>query len=117
MSELWLPSADTLWLNAIGIVPLAIMIAGITRFFPCRPVTKHTLWLTTLLWLVAPPLLPSLSIREPEPMLAEAGSKDLPDATQAEAAPDHDPSDGANNRGRHEAVEPSRVAPSVDRPK
>ena len=50
---------EMLWRFAMAAIPLAIVVAVLTRWLPCRPATRHTLWLTVLLWLVAAPLLPS----------------------------------------------------------
>ncbi|UCC31416.1 MAG: hypothetical protein JSU86_03895 [Phycisphaerales bacterium] len=59
----WVSQAtDLLWPYAIGAIPLALLVGAVTRWLPCRPATRHGLWLVVLLWLVAAPLLP----RSPE---------------------------------------------------
>ncbi|MGB2987410.1 MAG: M56 family metallopeptidase [Phycisphaerae bacterium] len=50
--------ADLLWRQALAAIPLVLLVAVITRWLPCRPSTRHVLWLMVLLWLVAAPLLP-----------------------------------------------------------
>lgn len=55
----WVSQAtDLLWPYAIGAIPLALLVGAVTRWLPCRPATRHSLWLVVLLWLVAAPLLP-----------------------------------------------------------
>lgn len=53
-----LASLDLLWRNALGAIPLAIVVALVCRFLPCRPSTRHALWVIVLLSLLAPPLIP-----------------------------------------------------------
>ena len=63
-ASLSVPS-DLLWRHALAAIPLILLIAGVTRWVPCRPATRHTLWLSALLWLLVAPFLPqapSLSI-------------------------------------------------------
>ncbi len=55
----WVSQAtDLLWPYAIAAIPLALLVGAMTRWLPCRPATRHSLWLIVLLWLVAAPLLP-----------------------------------------------------------
>ncbi len=49
---------DLLWRTALAAIPLALLVAVVARLLPCRPATRHTLWLVVLLWLVAAPFLP-----------------------------------------------------------
>ena len=58
---------DLLWQNAIGLVPLAIIVAAICRWGACRPATRHVLWLGVLAWLPIGMFLPPLSFSDPEP--------------------------------------------------
>ena len=51
---------EALWQNALGAVPLALVAALICRFVPCRPATRHTLWVVVLLTFLVPPLLPDV---------------------------------------------------------
>ncbi len=60
MSIDWLPGA--LWRGGIAVVPLAVLAAAAARLLPCRPSTRHALWLVVLVVLVASPLLPRLDI-------------------------------------------------------
>src|SRR5438552_10247004 len=73
-------STDVLWRNALVAVPLAIIVAAICRFAPCRPATRHMLWLTVLLALFLPPGLPRLSLPAP-------GAKDETPAPRQRPAP------------------------------
>ncbi|MHC4428154.1 MAG: hypothetical protein ACYS0D_06065, partial [Planctomycetota bacterium] len=57
----WLPT-DLLWRNALAVIPLAIVVALLCRFVPCRPSTRHTLWLVVLIVLVVAPFLPSVPL-------------------------------------------------------
>ena len=43
----WIPT-DLLWRNALAVVPIAILVAVFCRWMPCRPATRHTLWLVVL---------------------------------------------------------------------
>jgi len=53
---------ELLWRNAVSAIPLAILVAATCRWLPCRPATRHALWMMVLLWMVLPPVLPSLDI-------------------------------------------------------
>ena len=57
-------SMDLLWHNALGALPLAIVVAVICRLVRCRPSTRHALWLIVLLALLAPPLAPALNFAD-----------------------------------------------------
>jgi len=50
---------DALWRNALAVIPLVLIVAAACRWLPCRPATRHSLWLFILAWLVVPPMLPS----------------------------------------------------------
>lgn len=52
---------DPLWRTAIGVVPLALMVAVICRYLPHRPGARHALWCVVLLALGVLPLLPGLA--------------------------------------------------------
>jgi hypothetical protein len=80
--EFWavLPT-ELLWRYALAVIPLALVVAVLTRLLPCRPATRHTLWLVVLIWLVAAPLLPRVPSRLADPLrISDWGF-------QAEAAP------------------------------
>ena len=49
---------DLLWRYALAVIPLALLVAAVTRWIPCRPATRHLLWLTVLAWVIVSPLLP-----------------------------------------------------------
>ncbi|MCH7925286.1 MAG: hypothetical protein IIC51_07105 [Planctomycetes bacterium] len=51
------PATD-LWQTALAVLPLALIVAAICKWVPCRPATRHTLWLMLLVWMVAAPYLP-----------------------------------------------------------
>src|SRR5262245_48472650 len=59
MSSLAFISTDLLWRNALAAIPLAILVALICRWLPCRSSTRHALWVLVLISLLAPPMLPS----------------------------------------------------------
>jgi hypothetical protein len=55
----WLGVAvEHLWHNGIAAVPLVAVAAIATRMLPCRPATRHTMWVMVLVWLLLPPLVP-----------------------------------------------------------
>ena len=84
MTMEWLP-IDLLWRNAIAVIPVALIVAAVCRFVPCRPSTRHTLWLVVLGLLVVAPFLP----QPPLPPLPSGGKppavatslRPLPDQT------------------------------------
>ncbi|MBI4718322.1 MAG: hypothetical protein HY763_10990 [Planctomycetes bacterium] len=106
---------EHLWQNALAIIPLAVLVAVVTRLTAFRPATRHTLWLTVLLWLLAGPLLPHppALLNAPEPPAdavvvdGQAGiSRELP--TAARQLPDtpapvenEDASGGVEPAGRN----------------
>lgn len=62
---------DGLWRNAVALVPLVLVVAAVCRVLPCRPATRHALWLFVLAWLVVPPFLPALQ-PDFKPWIADA---------------------------------------------
>lgn len=50
---------DALWRGALSAIPVALLVAAVCRFLPCRHATRHTLWLLVLLWFVVAPFLPA----------------------------------------------------------
>ncbi|MCP4593449.1 MAG: hypothetical protein GY842_22155 [bacterium] len=62
MTSLATPAAELLWRNALAVIPLAVLVAILCRWVPCRPWTRHTLWLIVLLWLIIPPVFPAAQV-------------------------------------------------------
>lgn len=57
---IWVTLAtDTLWTSAIAAVPIALAVAVVCRCLPCRPTTRHALWLIVLVWFLVPAVLPA----------------------------------------------------------
>ena len=54
-----LVSLDLLWRYALAGIPLAILVAIFCRFVPCRPSTRHALWVSVLSFFLVLPFLPS----------------------------------------------------------
>ena len=76
-------STDILWRTALAAIPLTLLVAAITRLLPCRPSTRHALWLILLVWLVAAPFLPAAPSLDTDSWLAaqiESGPDNEPDA-------------------------------------
>jgi beta-lactamase regulating signal transducer with metallopeptidase domain len=48
-----------LWRFALLAIPMAILVAVICRCLPCKPSTRHSLWLTLLVLIAILPFLPS----------------------------------------------------------
>ncbi len=65
-----------LWRNAWAVIPLAVLVALVCRTVPCRPATRHALWVLVLLWFIVPLGLPSLGPQEvaDPPRAADAAS-------------------------------------------
>lgn len=64
---LWLAMTDATALlsrNALVLFPLAGLVALLCICIPCRPVTRHTLWLALLVWLMAGAVLPPLTMND-----------------------------------------------------
>jgi len=83
-------ATDEIWRFALAAIPLAVIVAVVCRCLPCRPSTRHTLWLTLLgLFLIAP-LLPQAPVPdlaswlEPE----KGGEAVLPPLVAAAEEPD-----------------------------
>ncbi len=49
---------EFLWQNALAAIPLVLIIAAICKCVPCRPSTRHLLWLLVLVLLLAPRIAP-----------------------------------------------------------
>ena len=97
-------TTDLLWRNGLTAIPLVLLTAAVCRCIPCRPATRHTMWLVVLAWLVTPSLLPE----PPMPELVSAWVKPL-------LAPEVDPSaSGAlSNPGAFEAGQSPALAIGV----
>src|SRR3990172_4768364 len=55
----WAPLAtDLLWRNGLTAIPLVLLTTAVCQWIPCRPATRHTMWLVVLAWLVTPTILP-----------------------------------------------------------
>jgi beta-lactamase regulating signal transducer with metallopeptidase domain/phage shock protein A len=59
MTMEWLPT-ELLWRSALAVIPLAMIVAALCRWAPCRPSTRHSLWVVVLGVLLAAPFLPRL---------------------------------------------------------
>ena len=99
----WLES-NLPWQNALVVIPLALGVAAICRVTPCRPATRHMLWLVVLAVLAASPLLPALWAPP------AAGEAPVPERL-ASADPVRLPAPAALSRPRVFAIEP----PAFDR--
>jgi len=53
--DIW--PVELLWRGAIAVVPMAILVAIICKFAPCKASTRHMLWLIVLLLFAAVPVL------------------------------------------------------------
>ena len=75
-------STDLLWRSALAVIPLAIVVAIICRWVPCRPSTRHTLWLIVLGFFAAAPFLsqvpvPEFAILSPSPAVTDSAALPL----------------------------------------
>jgi len=59
-------STDLLWRGALAVIPLAIVVAVVCRYVPCRPSTRHALWLIVLGFFAAAPFLSQIQMPVPE---------------------------------------------------
>lgn len=82
-------TTETLWRNALAAIPVACAVALLCRWLPCRPSTRHLLWLVVLLVLLAPPGAPRLSLpwaaSQDAPAVEIASGTKPTDATAAPA--------------------------------
>ncbi len=53
-------ASTLLWRNALVLIPLTLVVALACRWLPCRPITRHTMWLALLIWPLAGTLLPPI---------------------------------------------------------
>lgn len=69
-------SLGQLWLNALGIIPVAVLAVIVCRVFPARPSTRHLIWLAVLAMFLAPSFvvgwLPHAARRDPAAYLGVA---------------------------------------------
>lgn len=79
--ETWASSiGGILWHNAWAVVPLILIVALLGRWLPCRPATRHALWLTALLGFVLPAFLPNSPLPWPDaPIRSETGDTIAPE--------------------------------------
>lgn len=80
-------ATDEIWRFALAAIPLAVIVAVACRCLPCRPSTRHTLWLTLLVLFILAPFLP----RAPVPDLAALAGGEIVAAYQPQAAADGQP--------------------------
>ena len=74
MADWAAPALDVLWRNGLAAIPLVLIAAAASRLLPCLPATRHTIWVTVLVWLVLSPLLPSAPRVMPGGGAADAGA-------------------------------------------
>ena len=96
---------EFLWQNALAAVPLVLIVAAICKCVPCRPSTRHFLWLLVLVLLLAPRIAP------PE-RLTRLVSAILP-AVEANSQP---PAEGFSVRSNKTAPDANPVVARRDRP-
>ncbi|MCZ6837577.1 MAG: M56 family metallopeptidase, partial [Planctomycetota bacterium] len=59
----WLP-VDVMWRVALAAIPLALLVAALGKTIPCRPSTRHAMWVGVVLILICTPFLPVLDVPE-----------------------------------------------------
>ncbi len=73
-------SLGQLWLNALGIIPVALLAIIVCRVFPARPSTRHLIWLAVLAMFLAPSFvvgwLPHEARRDPAAYLGATHAND-----------------------------------------
>ena len=110
------PAAEYLWHNGLSAIPLVLMVTAATRWLPCRPSTKHLLWVMVLGWLVTPPLIPGLpgiaDPVEPEPVLAGPHEESSPAVEGQESKAKSRKSKVANRRLTVRPADPIDVSAS-----
>ena len=103
-----LVSTDLLWRGALAVIPLAIVVAIVCWWMPCRPSTRHTLWLIVLGFFAAAPFMP----RVPIPQFAALSFT----VSDAEVAPQSLPSSRTSSSpgvdaGRRRSIPPAAGVP------
>lgn len=100
-------SSDLLWHAGLTAVPLAAVVTALTWWLPCRPATKHALWLAVLSWLVVGPFVPEAPLPQGKPTADEAWDQfaveAAPAVTEVEAETGLPPVDGQAFRGEEPA--------------
>jgi len=81
---LTMAAPDQLWRFALAAIPLAMIVAATCRWLPCRPSTRHMMWLTLLMLLVVAPFLPAA----PVPDLTTLADSPASAAPAGPASPD-----------------------------
>lgn len=118
-------TADAMWTGALSAMPLAALAAVLCRVLPCRPATRHFIWLIVLLrflspFVTSPVVAPSpTDVAASEPAVGPAGAP----ATERPASPVSNVGGllsevSQRDRIRRESSEPDRspsTGPSVDR--
>lgn len=99
-------SLGQLWLNALGIIPVAVLAIIVCRVFPARPSTRHLIWLAVLGMFLAPSFvvgwLPHEARRDPSAYLGATQANERP--TVAPAPRDEEtpaPADRPTTRAAH----------------
>jgi len=100
---------EEIWRFALAAIPLAAIVAVVCRCLPCRPSTRHTLWLTLLLLFVLAPFLPgapvpdlaSLAGEEAGAVAAIPAVADGPPVTTGKVEKDEGPPRRALTDGEH----------------
>ena len=103
MQEWAVPATDVLWRTALTAIPLTLLVMVVCRLLPFRPVTRHALWLTLVLWFAVSPLLPDAPVESLVPARSEPVMADTP---PGEPQP--------RDRRRLESSPPATARPSID---
>lgn len=104
-----LVSIDLLWRGALAVIPLAIVVAIVCWWMPCRPSTRHMLWLIVLGFFAAAPFI----LRVPIPQIAALSLT----AADAEVMPQSLPSSRTlrspgMDAGRRRTIDPADDLPA-----
>ncbi|KAA0222159.1 MAG: hypothetical protein KJ057_03615 [Phycisphaerae bacterium] len=118
-------TADAMWTGALSAMPLAALAAVFCRVLPCRPATRHFIWLIVLLRFLSPFVTSPVVAPSPSDAAASAPAVEPADALATERPTSPVSSAGGllsaelqRDRIRRESSEPDRspsTGPSVDR--
>lgn len=117
---------ESLWRNALSVVPLVALVAILCRYVPMRPATRHTLWLIALVSFFSPLVLPEAPQPQWLTLNAVASNQLLEPLAQPTPAISEDESDNNLDERFTRSAEPAptpkpapapRIATNVARPK
>jgi len=112
---------EVMWRVALAAIPLALLVALIGRAVPCRPATRHLLWVGVVVILICTPFIPAMDVPDAPELrrtasdLVNRAAQLLPDRSADAPASRTQPGPMASapDRGAPSVLDPPAAEPDL----